>query len=88
MEELHKEQCVAVLFFGDRTYSCASCSLPVLSLLLTIQGWERAKIGLASVDDNCWVDLGPLSKPPLEVTMDAMNHGRDEKNRGKREARD
>ncbi|CAM9511171.1 unnamed protein product, partial [Hapterophycus canaliculatus] len=46
------------------------------------QSWERAKIGLRSVQHDCRVDLSELSHEPLEVTMEAMDNGRRLKNMG------
>ncbi|CAM9682482.1 unnamed protein product, partial [Sphacelaria rigidula] len=44
------------------------------------QNWERAKVNLADLNGDCWVNVTPLSRQPLNLTMAAMNHGRDVKN--------
>ncbi|CAM9486618.1 unnamed protein product, partial [Scytosiphon promiscuus] len=46
------------------------------------QSWERAKVGLRSIKHGCRVDLSELSNLPLEVTMEAMDRGRNLKNTG------
>lgn len=46
------------------------------------QAWERAKVGLQSVEDECLVDLAELSREPLEVEMASMDNGRRLKNHG------
>ncbi|CAB1102322.1 unnamed protein product [Ectocarpus sp. CCAP 1310/34] len=46
------------------------------------QAWERAKIGLRSLDHDCRIDLSELSREPLEVTKDEMDEGRRLKNIG------
>eukprot|EP00903_Cladosiphon_okamuranus_P015919 g14704.t1 len=47
-----------------------------------LQAWERAKVSLQSVNDECRVDLSELSREPLEVEMSSMDNGRRLKNRG------
>eukprot|EP00752_Nemacystus_decipiens_P005431 g4922.t1 len=47
-----------------------------------LQSWERAKVSLQSVNDECRVDLSELSREPLEVEMEGMDNGRRLKNRG------
>lgn len=47
------------------------------------QAWERAKVGLQSVNDECRVDLSELSREPLEVEMQSMDEGRRLKNKGR-----
>lgn len=34
-------------------------------------------MSLAHVDHDCWVDLSPLGKQAFNLTMEAMNYGRD-----------
>lgn len=46
------------------------------------QAWERAKVSLQSVDDDCRIDLSELSSEPLEVEMESMDDGRRLKNKG------
>ena len=46
------------------------------------QAWERAKVGLRRVDDDCRIDLSELSSEPLEVEMENMDDVRRLKNRG------
>lgn len=46
------------------------------------KAWERAKVGLQNVEDECLVDLAELSREPLEVDMASMDDGRRLKNQG------
>lgn len=46
------------------------------------KNWERAKLGLKSVDADCQIDLSELSTSMLDVTMGAMDNGRRQKNQG------
>lgn len=45
------------------------------------KNWERAKLSLKTVTDECWIDLSELRTSMLEVTMEDMDNGRHEKNR-------
>lgn len=44
------------------------------------KAWERAKMGLKSVNDECRIDLRELSGDPLEVGIRDMDNGRRQMN--------
>lgn len=54
--------------------------VPRQNLPHLLKAWERAKVSLQSVDDECRVHLGELSQEPLEVDLASMDEGRRLKN--------
>lgn len=64
-----------------------SCHLDVASTIMCTcirKAWERAKVSLKRVDDECRVDLSELSRDPLEVDMGSMDNGRRLRNKGEK----
>eukprot|EP00752_Nemacystus_decipiens_P005430 g4921.t1 len=64
---------------GERSLKVFFASSAMYRIL---QAWERAKVSLRSVKEDCRIDLSELSRMPLEVEMESMDNGRRLKNRG------
>ena len=47
-----------------------------LAVVGTMKAWERAKINMRNIHDNCRVDISELSTSVLDVGMEAVDNAR------------